>query len=81
MSKDHEAIRAEMYQSLANKKRLHLVVELDSPEQAEELYCWMYYKTDPPMKSKLQEIKWDCELISREQFEALQILRNALSNS
>lgn len=48
----------EQCQALADKKKLLLTVELNSPEEAEELFMWMY-GTNKPMKSKLNEIAWN----------------------
>lgn len=72
--------RNESNQALADKKRLLLTVELDTPEQADEIFRWMY-NTEKPMLSNLVEIAWDKVAVSRKQAEALEALKLSLQES
>lgn len=64
--------------ALAEKGTLILTVQLDSPEQADEIMRWMYAK-EKPMKAKLVEIAWDKVAISKEQADALEMLRQSFA--
>lgn len=65
----------ESNQSLADKGRLLLTVQLSTKEEAEELMRWMYSKTDKPMLSELIEIAWDKEVVTKQEFELVEAAR------
>ena len=66
---------AAMNDSLIEKSPLMLSVEISTREEAEEIMLWMYSKKNSPMKSKLLEILWDGAVVSKQESEAVRMIR------
>jgi hypothetical protein len=68
----------QMCRMFVEKKRLVLLVEVNSTDEAEELLRWMYAK-EKPMKSTLLEVAWDKAIVTEKAADALEMLREALN--
>jgi len=66
---------AAMNDSLIEKSPLMLSVEISTREEAEEIMSWMYSEKNSPMKSKLLEILWDGAIVSKQESEAVRMIR------
>ena len=65
-----------MNKSLMEKTPLILTVEIPTVEAAEEIMSWMYSEKRNPMKhAKLQCIDWDLAAVSKQEAEAVKMIR------
>ncbi len=62
---------------LVRKEKIFLEIEVLTEGAADEIWQWMYSKTDSPMKATLIQVAWDKVLVPKDAADAAKIIQNS----
>lgn len=77
-----DAFREDQVNSLLEKGRLMLTVDVNSKEDVEQLLAWMYAPDDQkPMTASLEEMSWDKVAATKKEADLIGHMRSVMQDS